>query len=107
MRVLRPPFGSECFPKQRAVRTPVRKDGETPAAVICGREENAIVPHDGRRVAPPRHRLLPNDVLRRRPRIRISATADEPLSGRSTPTRPVRRRLTLGPDHLNSGILTR
>ena len=87
------------LPQQRTVAASIRQHVETAAAVPSRRQEDAVAPDDGRRVAASRYRRAPDDVVGGAPAIRVPGVRDETLAGRSSPAGPVPRPLTGDGDH--------
>src|SRR5213594_2501067 len=101
MRVLDPGLRSERFPEPRAIVSSERQQRQSASATVGGGEEDAIVPHDRRRVAATGHRHLPCHALAAGPAIAVCTGADDALSGRPAPARPVLGGITAGLDHLH------
>src|SRR5437773_7143748 len=99
------PGRSKRLPQPTTIRPSKRKDGETSAAFICGGQENAIAPHDGRRVAATWHRGLPPDVLCSGPRVGIVAARGEALTRWPAPSGPIFRAFPLNGDQLDARFL--
>ena len=100
--VVRPvggPGGHGRFPLPLSVAAAIRQNRRL-AAVVGGRgEEDPIAPDHWRRVPAARNRHLPDDVLRRRPRVRVRVPLDQPLARGTAPSRPVAGRFALVRDH--------